>query len=416
MRIGLEASALHGWKSGVGYYTENLLSSVMQISPEHEYILFTNKDLRSNWQRLGREVVYDRRFFPVRSVWMQAVLPGTLRRVRPEVCHFTNYLAPIASDCPYVVTIHDMTLFITPRLHNFKKIVLDRTLIPHVARRADAIITVSNSARDDIVRYLGVPRDKVRVIMNAVSPAFGPVVEQERLAAVCSKYGINVPYVLYVGTIEPRKNIIRLMRAFAHLKKRGLPHKMVVVGQPGWHCAPIYAEVERLGLQREVIFTGYVPSEDLPVLYSAAECMAFPSLYEGFGLPVIEAMACGTPVVTSNSSSLAEIAGRDALLVNPLSIGEIADALYRLHKEPELRRELSRRGISRAAEFTWQRAAHATLNVYEEVAGVGGRGSGIRGQESVTISQSQPISTTSDKNAVEILRYAQNDNSLTPDP
>src|SRR4051794_5529941 len=298
MIIGLEASSLHGWKSGVGYYTENLLSSVMRLSPEHNYILFSNRDMRAGWRPLGREVLHDRGYFPVRSVWMQTVLPGTLRAARPEICHFTNYLAPLALGCPYVVTIHDMTLFITPRLLNFKKIVLDRTLIPHVARRADAIITVSKSARDDIVRHLRVPRKKIKVISNAISPAFRPVTDQDRLQAVCLKYGIRVPYILYVGTIEPRKNIARLIQAFAQLKQQGLPHKLVIVGQPGWHCAPIYAEVERLGLQREVIFTGYVPFEDLPALYSAAESMAFPSVYEGFGLPVAEAMACGTPVVT----------------------------------------------------------------------------------------------------------------------
>ena len=369
MIIGLEASSLHGWKSGVGYYTENLLASVMQMSPEHKYVLFSNRDMRANWRPMGREIIYGRGFFPVRSVWMQAMLPGTVRRVRPEICHFTNYLAPLTLGCPYVVNIHDMSLYITPRLHNFKKLALDRTLIPHVARRADAIITGSNSARDDIVRHLRVPRKKIKVISYAISPAFGPVTDPARLSAVREKYGIRVPYILYVGTIEPRKNIASLIRAFALLKRRGLPHKLVIVGQPGWHFAPIYAEVERQALRCEVIFTGYVPFEDLPALYSAAESMAFPSLYEGFGLPVLEAMACGTPLVTSNSSALAEIAGVNALLVNPLSVSEIAAALHRLHKDPDLRQELRRRGLSRAAEFTWERLARSTLDLYEDVVG-----------------------------------------------
>jgi glycosyltransferase involved in cell wall biosynthesis len=193
-------------------------------------------------------------------------------------------------------------------------------------------------------------------------------VDQAQLEAVRAKHGIRVPYILYVGTIEPRKNITRLIQAFAQLKKRGLPHKLVIVGQPGWHCAPIYSEVERQGLQNEVIFTGYVPFEDLPALYSGAESMAFPSLYEGFGLPVMEAMACGTPVVTSDSSSLAEIADDAALLIDPLSVEQIAEALFRLHQEPHLREELSRRGRARAAEFTWERSARQTLDLYEEVA------------------------------------------------
>lgn len=367
MLVGFEASVLQGCKSGVGYYAENLLGGMMAVAPEHDYVLFSNRDMRGTWQPLARETVYSRRFFPMRAAWMQAVLPGSLRRVRPDVCHFPNYLAPVTSGCPYVVTIHDMTLFITPRFHRFKKLVLDRTLVPHVARRAAGIVTVSKSARNDIVRYLKVPPEKVRVVMNAVSPAFTPVCDQAKLDAVCARYGLNVPYILYVGTIEPRKNLQRLIQAFAQLKKRGLPHRLVMVGQPGWHCAPIYAEVERQNLQRDAIFTGYVPYEDLPALYSAAESMAFPSLYEGFGLPVLEAMACGTPVVTSASSSLSEVAGDAALLVNPYQVEQIANALHLIHSEPDLAASLREKGRERAAHFTWENAARATLELYEHV-------------------------------------------------
>jgi glycosyltransferase involved in cell wall biosynthesis len=259
-----------------------------------------------------------------------------------------------------------MTLFITPRFHRFKKIVLDRTLLPHVARRAASIVTVSKSAQNDIVRYLRVPKSKVHVVMNAVSPAFKPIAAQGRLE-VCARYGLNVPYVLYVGTIEPRKNLVRLIQAFAKFKASGQPHKLVLVGQQGWQCEPIYAEVEKQGLQSEAIFTGYVPFDDLPALYSAAESMAFPSLYEGFGLPVLESMACGTPVITSASSSLAEVAGSAALLVNPFSVDEIAEALYTIHSDSLLAERLSVKGHERATHFTWDKAARATLALYENV-------------------------------------------------
>lgn len=367
MLIGFEASALQGCKSGVGYYAENLLGSMMKVAPEHDFMLFSNRDMSAVWTPQASEKLYGERYFPVRAAWMQAVLPGSLRRVRPDVCHFPNYLAPIFSDCPYVVTIHDMTLFITPRFHRFKKLVLDRTLIPHVARKASSIITVSRSARDDIVRYLKVPRSKVRVVMNAVSPAFHRVTDEAIIKAVHAHYGLHVPYILYVGTIEPRKNLVRLIQAFAQLKKRGLPHKLVLVGQPGWRCEPIYAEVEKQSLQREVIFTGYVRFEDLPALYSGAESMAFPSLYEGFGLPVLEAMACGTPVVTSVSSSLAEVAGDAALLVDPYSVREITEALHRIHTNRGIASDLSEKGFERAAHFTWENAARSTLELYEQV-------------------------------------------------
>lgn len=368
MLIGFEASALQGQKSGVGYYTENLLGAIARVAPQHNYVLFSNREVKGIYPQDGSLRAHRRHAFPVRNIWMQSSLPLALRQTHPDVCHYPNYLAPLISGCPSVVTIHDMTLFITPRLHSFKKLALDRTLIPHVARKAAAIITVSNSARHDIVRFLKVPKGKVRVIPNAVSPMFRPVCDAAQLEATRRRYGLREPFILYVGTIEPRKNIARLAQAFAQLKRRGLPHKLALVGQPGWHVGPIFAEIERLGIKRDTLFTGYVPAEDLPALYSLAETMAFPSIYEGFGLPVLEAMACGAPVVTSRSSSLAEVAGDAALLVNPFCVDELADALYRLHKEPDLRAELRERGLNRAALFTWESAARATVDLYEQVA------------------------------------------------
>ncbi len=367
MLIGYEASALQGCKSGVGHYTANLLAGIMQLAPENEYVLFSNRDIRATHRQLGTERIHSRNFFPVRALWMQTALPMALRQACPDICHFTNYLAPVVCDRRSVVTIYDMTVFITPRFHTLKKRLLDRTLIPRVARNADAIITVSNSARDDIVRYLGVPKEKVRVIMGAAAPHFSPVNDIARREVVRARYGLDDPFILYVGTIEPRKNIGRLIQAFAALKKAKLPHKLVIVGQNGWHVEPILGEIERLGLSRDVILTGYVPAEDLPVIYSLAESMAFPSIYEGFGLPVIEAMACGTPVVTSRCSSLVEVAGAAALLVDPLSVEEIASALYRIHLEPGLRQELRARGLARSALFTWDVAARSTLDLYKQL-------------------------------------------------
>lgn len=381
MLIGFEASALQGRKSGVGYYTENMIANVVSAAPQDRFVLFSSRDMRSGSRQAGgsqlvgatppfpdlRALEYNDRHFPLRALWMQTVLPGALRDVRPDVCHFTNYLAPVNCSCPFIVTIYDMTVFITPRFHTFKKLVLDRTLIPLVARHASAIITVSNSAKRDIIRHLRVPPDKVRVMMGAASHHFRPVTNVERLDIVRRHYGLDAPYILYVGTIEPRKNIARLVQAFGRLKKRGLPHKLVIVGQPGWHVGPIYAEIERLGLGKDVIFTGYVPSDHLPPLYTMAESMAFPSLYEGFGLPVIEAMACGAAVVTSRTSSLAEVAGDAALLVDPLSVGELEDALYRLHADRALRHDLGARGVQRAALFNWETTASATLGLYQQV-------------------------------------------------
>ena len=368
MLIGFEASALRGRKSGVGYYTESLLAAIMRLEPGHRYVLFSNRDMGEGWRQIGSETVHVGRGFPVRAVWMQAMLPGTLRRMRPDLCHFTNYLAPLYSPCPYVVTMYDMSVFLTPRLHNAKKRLLDRTLIPLVARRAGAILTISQSARKDIMRCLRVPKEKVHVVMGAASERFRPVTDLAQVNEVRAQHRLEAPYILYVGTIEPRKNLPRLVGAFALLKAEGAPHKLAIVGQDGWGVEPLHAEIERLGLEHEVILTGYVPSDDLPALYSGAAAMAFPSLYEGFGLPVIEAMACGAPVVTSHSSALAEVAGDAALLVDPLSVGSIAGALHRVLNEPGLGAELSCRGQARATQFTWEKTARATFDVYRAVA------------------------------------------------
>ncbi len=367
MRIGVEATALQGNKSGVGYYTEHLLRGVMRAAPEHDYLVFVNRDVRATWTPLGAETLYGRRFRRPRALWMQTALPRALAETRPALCHFTNYLAPLACPCPSIVTIYDMTIFLTPQFHHWKKRVLDRVLVPPAARRAAAILTLSESARHDIVRRLGVPAARVHVVGAAAAPGFRPVTDPAEQARVRARYGLTGPYILYVGTIEPRKNLVRLIQAFARLKAAGLPHRLLLVGQPGWKDAPIYAEVARLGLTGQAVFTGYVPEADLPALYTLAEALAFPSIYEGFGLPVIEAMACGTPVLTSRSSSLEEIAADSALLVDPFSVEAIAAGLARLHADPALRADLARRGARRAAAYTWERASAATLAVYAQV-------------------------------------------------
>jgi glycosyltransferase involved in cell wall biosynthesis len=368
MLIGFEASALLGRKSGVGYYTENMMGAIMRLEPRHGYVLFSNRDLSRCWQPPdGIEHTRAGRDFPVRALWMQTSLPLTMRRVRPDLCHFTNYLAPLYSPCPYVVTMYDMSVFLTPKMHNLKKHVLDRTLIPIVARRAGAILTISESAKRDILRCLkGIPRNKVRVVMGAASPHFHPA-DGVAVEEVRARYGLRKPYVLYVGTIEPRKNLPRLVEAFARLKAQGLPHKLAIVGQAGWGSVPLQDAINDHGLRGEVVFTGYVPESDLPPLYTGASVMAFPSLYEGFGLPVIEAMACGAPVVTSHTSSLAEVAGDAALLIDPLSVDSLTGALQNVLTDPCARTDLQRRGLARASEFTWERTARATLAVYDHV-------------------------------------------------
>ncbi len=361
--IGFDATTLNGAKTGVGYYTSHLLTHLLAADTEHDYLLLSNRPIDG---APGGRALSTRYTFPNRTVWMQGVLPALLHAERPLLCHFTNSIAPLPTSVPTVITIHDMTLSLFPRLHQVRKHLVARPIIPLAARRAAAIITVSQSARQDIIRLLHVPADKVHVIYEAAAPHFQPV-STACAAAIREKYGLPDRIILYVGTIEPRKNLVRLVEAFARLRAAGLPHHLLLVGQPGWHAQPLYQRIEALGLHDAVHFTGYVPTDDLVALYNLADVFAFPSLYEGFGLPIVEAMACGVPVVTSRRSSLGEIAGDAALTVDPYAVDELTAALESVLTQPPLAADLRERGLARAASLSWAEAARQTLAVYASV-------------------------------------------------
>ncbi len=367
MIIGFDATTLTGRISGVGYYTARLMESLANGAGEgvvRRLVVLSNRPVQI--QETERVQVYERRRFAVRSVWMQLVLPGILRDVKPDLVHFTNYLAPLAGRVPYVVSFHDMSLALLPQFHTLKKRLLTSSLIPAVARGARMILTPSESTRRDVVRLLRVDPGRVRMIPYAPGPAFRPVpLAPERLEA---RHGIRDPYFLYVGTLEPRKNLARTLRAFASVAD-ALPAgcRFVIVGQRGWRYDDVLREAAHPALRGRVDFLGYVPEEELPDLYAHALATVYPSLYEGFGLPVVESMACGTPVLTSRSSSLAEIGEGAALLADPTDEKELADGLHALATDEGLRRELRALGLDRARTFSWERTGRETAVAYQEV-------------------------------------------------
>ena len=366
MIVGFDATTLTGRISGVGYYTARLMESLANGAGEgiiRRLVVLSNRPVRV--EETERVQVYVRRRFAVRSVWMQLVLPGILREVRPDLVHFTNYLAPLAGRVPYVVSIHDMTLSLLPRFHTFKKRVLTQSLVPAVARGARMILTPSESTRRDVVRLLRVDPGRVRVIPYAAAPSFRPVpLAPDRLEAA---HGVRQPYFLYVGTLEPRKNLGRALRAFASVAERLGACQFVIVGQRGWRYDEVLREAARPALRGRVHLLGYVPEERLPDLYAHALALVYPSLYEGFGLPVVESMACGTPVLTSRSSSLAEIGEGAALLADPADEKALADGLLALATDEALRKRLRARGLERARAFSWERTGRETAAAYREV-------------------------------------------------
>jgi radical SAM superfamily enzyme YgiQ (UPF0313 family)/glycosyltransferase involved in cell wall biosynthesis len=313
-------------------------------------------------------VAVPRRHVP-RLVWMQTLASTALRQVDADVVHFTNGMLPLLSPTPTVVTIHDMSLRLYPRYHPARRVLLNRPLVDLAARRADAIITPSESAKRDIVGFYDLDRSRVHVVYEAAAPSFRRVDDPVELERVRLRYHLDERIILYVGTIEPRKNLPKLIEAFASQRRAGaLAHQLVCVGPYGWLSRGIEDQIARANVAHAINFTGYVPFEDLPALYTLAEFFVYPSMYEGFGLPVIEAMACGAPVITGGTGALAEIGGDAVLGLERVDADTLGRALVSVANSRDLRDTLSAAGFERSARFSWDRAARESLDIYRETA------------------------------------------------
>jgi glycosyltransferase involved in cell wall biosynthesis len=298
------------------------------------------------------------------------VLSGMARRYRLDLVHDPNGIALLGgprSRTRWIVTLHDAFAYVQPQLHNRLDNWRYRWMLPRLIRRADSVITVSQCSRQDLIHHLKLPDEQVRVIAEGVDEKFRPIVDERERRQVLARYGIKPPYLLYLGAITARKNITQLLEAFARVCQRHPDLILVVGGKRQWHTDEVDMALAHGESMQQVHFTGYVRDADLPALYSAASAFVFPSSYEGFGLPPLEAMACGTPVITSNTSSLPEVVGDAALTINPSDVDELAAAIERALTDQNLRADLRRRGLARAARFTWERTARETLDAYEHV-------------------------------------------------
>lgn len=369
MRIAFDGTTLRPGRTGVGYYTEHLLHHVVEQAVDDEVIVVSNCPVDVTRPLPDGVRVEGSAWRTPRLVWMHTIAPRLLRRLQPDVVHFTNGMLPLTTPAPTVVTIHDMSLVLYPQHHPPRRVLLNRPFMDHAARRADAIVTVSQTARREIVRHYGIDESRVHVVTEAAAPAFRPVTDVGWLDAVRRRYGLADRFILYVGTIEPRKNLRQLLEGFARRSRSGdLPHQLVCVGPYGWLCRDLEEQIERLGIDNQVRFTGYVPFDDLPAIYNLAEMFVFPSLYEGFGLPVIEAMACGTPVLIGRVASLMEVGGEAVEIAEHLDAEGLGEAMVRLAASRDRRERLTALGRARSAQFSWQRAAEDTLQVYRYAA------------------------------------------------
>jgi glycosyltransferase involved in cell wall biosynthesis len=284
---------------------------------------------------------------------------------RIDILHAPGYVIPLLSSVPAVVTIPDVIALLFPKMCKISNHLHYRALLPAVAKKAKCIITMSHNSKKDIVNTLNVSEDKIDVIYNGVHPSFIQIHDVSRLDFIREKYDLPEKIILFVGNLEPKKNIVRLIDAYSLLKReQEIEHALVIIGKKGWLYDEIFKKVNALNMDKYIIFLGYVPREDLPLLYNMAEVFVFPSLYEGFGIPPLEAMACGTPVVTSNISSLPEVVGDAAIKVDPQNIRDIAEGVYKVVVNKDLTQRLIAKGLKRARLFSWEKTAKRTLEVY----------------------------------------------------
>jgi len=291
------------------------------------------------------------------------------RALKADIVHASEYFFPRHRGRASVVTIHDITTVLFPQFHTRADIHIHQRKLAFARDHADAVIAVSEASKRDLVEHVNVPEQRIVVIPEAARPIFTelpPPGHRERMQAT---YGIARPYLLFVGSLEPRKNLERLLDAYAQVVAEGAAGDtmLVVVGARGWHDAGIVDRLRQERLASRVRWLGFIPDENLQDLYTGAECLVYPSLYEGFGLPILEAMASGCPVITSTTSSMPEVAGDAALLVDPQNTGEIAEALARLLRDETLRTHLATVGRQRTSQYSWRRVATDTLRIYETV-------------------------------------------------
>ncbi len=367
LRIAIDATTWAPGRTGVGLYTERLIRAWQQLPYGDELILLTNRFADAPAQS-GLPVHGPR--MPIRALWLQTALPAQLARFAPDVALFPNYLAPLVPvpGVPYVLTVHDLAVFLFPETFTFKKRVLQRAALPWLVRHAAAVVTPSENSRRDLLRLMPTDPGKVVVTPLAAAPGLDRTPDAESVARVRAQLGLPSQYVLSVGTLEPRKNVVRLIEAFERVAVQFPDVQLVVAGGKGWRDDDIVRVLRRPELRSRIVSVGYVTPEQLQVLYHQALVMAYPSLYEGYGLPVAEAMACGAPVLTSRGSSLDEVGGDAVLAVDPLDVAAIADGLARLLGDAALRDDLRTRGMARASQSSWVQTAEATRKVLARVA------------------------------------------------
>jgi len=369
MRIGLDALPLTSAKAGVGHYTFELARELARLESGSHFALVSPSIFPLSGQQDGVALPLNLRLErvpvgPLGRHWWSAGLPRYIRRSALELFHGTNYDVPLWRRCATVLTVHDLSLLLHPETHPRRTVSRARRRLPTMLRTADAIITPSESVRRELYEELNVAPEKVFAVPEAARACFRPV-EFAETEGVRQRLGIEDPFLLAVGTIEPRKNLPLLVRAFEEVRPESRV-QLVIAGGTGWLSRPILEAITTSPARERILLTGYLHDVDLRALYASCRAFIYPSIYEGFGLPPLEAMACGAPVIVSRIPALTETTGDAAWHFDPANVGELAEKILRLLTDESVRQDLINAGRRRAAEFSWEKTAQLTWKVYEE--------------------------------------------------
>ena len=369
LKIGIIYGGISEQKTGIDHYFHQVLLAMKRMNPDHRYILIDHRRYPVLFRDQFEHLIIDIPRHPLGITrWILWEVSKTLHQF--DLVFSPGLYGPvwIPRGVASVMVVHDLTRYLFPQFFSFNSVhkVLDRWAYPAMIRRYDHILAVSETTRKDLSSLFKVPEEKITVAYHGAEEAFQPVNPQTSEVSLWQAHNITKPFILSLGTLEPRKNISTLLKAFAGIKDQ-IPHDLVLVGQKGWKWEPIFRELERPDLKERVHWVGYVSDQERVFFYNAADFLTYPSRYEGFGLPLLEAMQCGCPVITSRVSSMPEVVGEAGLLIDPQQPADLQKAILRLAREPELREKLRMAGFEQAKKFSWETSAGITLGVFEKV-------------------------------------------------
>lgn len=376
MRVAIDVSPAMSSREGQGRVARELILALARIDHTNDYKLYYRESLlgsgsaRFTIPQKNFTTVVNRIPYRLNRLLVKYFSFGTVEDFvgRVDVIHASSFSTDARPSSRTIVTVHDIAFLVMPECYSAERLCFHTDVTVPSIRRATLVLADSESTKSDIVKLLGVPPDRIRVVYLAAGSQFRPIKDEDAKLRVAKRYGLPSRFILFPSGSDPRKNCVRMLQAFHRARSKfAIPHQLVLAGDRRWLYADMFKAMEALELESDVTFTGYIPDEDFPVVYNLADAVVYPSLYEGFGLPPLEAMSCGVPVVTSNVSSIPEVVQDAALLIDPSDVGQLAEAMAAIVLDTCLRETLAGRGLKRAQAFSWEKSASAVLSAYEEV-------------------------------------------------